>query len=149
MRRWMIFVAMALMTFAMACESGEREQVPHDSRYGEFIYDGEPYPVSEVILSDEGFVAVMLLVARGEGDLSSTYAVVGVNPELEGVSIDVERMYHNDDYYFVFESPVVFYSNYKALQSGTIMVQRQESGSVGVELDVVLADGKSFSYSNM
>lgn len=117
--------------------------------YGAFWYDDMEFPVSQMQVLDEGFVAVMLVADNGSDAASSTYCVVGVHPQFEGVEMDVATHYHNDDYYFVFEDTVSLYSNYHPLQSGTIYLRRVADGGVDILVDVVLADGKTFRYSNL
>lgn len=117
--------------------------------HGAFWYDDMEFPVGEVRVSSDGFIAAMLIVDNGDNAASSTYCVVGVHPQFEGVELDVEKYYHNDDYYFVFEDPVSLYTNYHPLRSGTIYIKRTEDGGVDLSVDVELADGKMFAYSNL
>ncbi|MBR5834428.1 MAG: hypothetical protein IKY48_07630, partial [Bacteroidales bacterium] len=78
----------------------------------------------------------------------TTYAVVGINAALEGVEIDVARAWHNDDYYFIYEDPVMYYSQYRKLTSGTIFIKRHGDlpEDYQVLADIVLPDGKKFHF---
>ena len=48
-------------------------------------------------------------------------------------------------YYFIYEDPVMYYSVYRKLLSGTMMIDR--TGDVfDINVSVVLPDGKDFSF---
>ena len=81
-----------------------------------------------------------------DDEKQTTYAVIGINVALEGTDIDVAKAWHNDDYYFIYEDPIMYYSQYRHLQSGTIMIRREANGTFRVFADVVLPDGKVFKF---
>ena len=57
------------------------------------------------------------------------------------------RYWSNDDYYFIYETPIMYYSQYRSLQSGTIMIRRVPGeDQYEVFADVVLPDGKNFKF---
>ena len=60
--------------------------------------------------------------------------------------IDVDKAWHNDDYYFIYEDPIMYYSQYRHLQSGKIMVKSLGEGNFQVRVDIVLPDGKTFRF---
>jgi hypothetical protein len=56
--------------------------------------------------------------------------------------------WHNDDYYFIYEDPLMYYSQYRHLQSGVIMVEKKDDGTYKVLADIVLPDGKTFKFEH-
>jgi hypothetical protein len=64
------------------------------------------------------------------------------------VEIDVEMAWHNDDYYFIYEDPLMYYSQYRHLQSGAIMIEKNAEGGYTVLADIVLPDGKTFKFEH-
>ena len=132
---------------ALSCQSDDAPQNGIQMQdYGLFYYDDEPFPVCSVSWAEEGLLGVTILCDNSPKAASSTYAFVAIKSELEGQTLDVERLYHNDDYIFVFESPLMFYSQYRALQSGQIYLNRVGADGVEVDIDVVLCDGSRFVY---
>lgn len=142
----MVFAA--LMLALAGCEQGAGEGEPSkaDAPYG-YYYLGDEEVAVRSCTTAEG-VQFLLKISPLEDVLSATtYAVVGVHTSLLGERLDVERHYHNDDYLFVYEDPVSYYSHIRPLQSGTIYLNRSASGTIGVEVDVVLYDGTPFRYA--
>lgn len=112
---------------------------------GAYIFDGEEFPVwSMDYVADE--TGVMIRISPlSEDKKQTTYAVVGVNATLVGKELDIENAWNNDEYYFIYEDPVMYYSVYRKLQSGTMMIDR--TGDVfDINVSVVLPDGKDFSF---
>ena len=61
-----------------------------------------------------------------------------------GETQSIENLYHNDDYRLVYEDPAHYYSYYRALQGGIVMVEPHPTKGENyfvVRLDVRLADG--------
>lgn len=144
--RWMVFAA--LMLALAGCEQGAGEGEPSkaDAPYG-YYYLGDEEVAVRSCTTAEG-VQFLLKISPLEDVLSATtYAVVGVHNDLLGKELDVEYKYHNDDYLFVYEDPVSYYSHQRPLQSGKIMLRHNGAGVVDVEVDVRLYDGTPFRYS--
>ena len=154
--RYIIMVVAALMAL-YACEKPETPQVPDPPQQEEqqpvveppictYEYDGKEYPVYSVAWSaDESQIMVKISPFK-EGQPQTTYAVIGINSALAGVEIDVDMAWHNDDYYFIYEDPLMYYSQYRHLQSGVIMVEKNAEGGYKVLADIVLPDGKTFKF---
>lgn len=152
--RHIIFAAVALIAL-LGCEKTETPQVPDSSQQEQpaveppicaYEYDGKEYPVYSVVFSaDESQIFVKVSPFK-EDQPQTTYAVIGINSALAGVEIDVAKAWHNDDYYFIYEDPVMFYSQYRQLQSGVILVERNPEGGYNVLADMVLPDGKAFKF---
>ena len=147
-------VLAAIMILAVAgCDKPEvvpvtpdvpQEKVP----LGTYTYDGREFPVHSVMLTGDESQVFFKISPIEDGQPQSTYAVVGINASLEGVEIDVARAWHNDDYYFIYEDPIMYYSQYRQLSSGTIFVKRSGNDPLEcqVKVNIVLPDGKVFSF---
>lgn len=115
---------------------------------GKYIYNGTEYPVQTAgCIADENVIAVKISPLETGRELT-TYAIIGINSQLEGVSIDVDKAWHNDDYYFIYEDPVMYYSQFRELKSGTIKIKRgtAEENSFYIKVDVILPDGADFRF---
>lgn len=147
-----LITALSALTVLLACEKPEDShtqdttvQEQEEQRIGTYKYDGKEYPVYSLSVSaDESQIFVRISPFK-EGEKQTTYAILGINASLKGTLIDVENAWHNDDYYFVYEDPVVYYSQYRQLQSGTMMI-RKVGESVEVKADLILPDGKKFTF---
>ena len=154
--RHIIMAAAAFMALC-ACEKPETPQGQDPPRHEEqqpvveppictFEYDGKEYPVYSVVWSaDESQIMVKISPFK-EDQPQTTYAVIGINSALAGVEIDVDMAWHNDDYYFIYEDPLMYYSQYRHLQSGVIIVEKNAEGVYKVLADIVLPDGKTFKF---
>lgn len=112
-----------------------------------YEYDGKEYPVYSVTYAEDETQMLVKISPIKEEDKQTTYAVIGINSSLEGIEIDVSRAWHNDNYYFIYEDPVMYYSQYRQLLSGTIMIRKTAAGVYEVMADVVLPDGKAFKFT--
>ena len=145
-----LITALSALIVLLACEKPEDSQTQdppqqEEQKIGTYKYDGKEYPVYSMSVSaDESQIFVRISPFK-EGEKQTTYAVLGVNTSLQGTVIDVENAWHNDDYYFVYEDRVMFYSQYRQLQSGTMMI-RKVGESVEVKADLILPDGKNFTF---
>lgn len=63
-----------------------------------------------------------------------------------GEEINVDTAWHNDDYYFRYEDPVMYYSEYRKLKSGTICIKKASNAKniFSLKADIILPDGKDF-----
>lgn len=108
-----------------------------------YMFDGEEIPVHSVDRVTSETQLMMKVSPLKEGEKQTTYALIGINASLEGVAVDVSKAWNNDDYYFIYEDPVVYYSQYRRLESGTILI-RKKGEKMEVHVDVILPDGKEF-----
>ena len=152
--KYIIMVAALIALYA--CEKPETPQVPDPPQQEErqpveppvctYEYDGKEYPVYSVVWSaDESQIMVKISPFK-EDQPQTTYAVIGINSALAGMEIDVDMAWHNDDYYFIYEDPLMYYSQYRHLQSGVIVVDKNADGTYKVTADIVLPDGKTFKF---
>lgn len=150
-----IIIAISASVALLSCEKPSVPQVPDTPQQEQpvveppictYEYDGKEYPVYSVAFTaDETLIFVKISPFKKDRP-QTTYAVIGINASLEGMEIDVDKAWHNDDYYFIYEDPVMYYSQYRHLQSGKIMVKRLRDGNYQVRADVVLPDGKTFRF---
>ena len=147
-------MAVLVLTAVSACQKPETPPVSDDPQddqqtveqlLGTYKYDGKEDPVYSMAVSADESQIIVKISPFKEGENQTTYAVVGINTALQGTVIDVEKAWHNDDYYFIYEDPLVYYSQYRQLQSGTMMI-RKVGESVEVKADLILPDGKKFAF---
>ena len=115
---------------------------------GKYTYDGKEYPVYTAVYSEDES-NIMIVISPLQGDTAlSTYAMIGIKSSHEGKTIDVAASWHNDDYYFRYEDPLKYYSEYRKLTSGSIMVKRHnnDGDTFDVIVDVILPDGVGFNF---
>lgn len=149
MRRFFNVLLLTSLMFA-SCEKSESQEVPSpeapaaEDPIGTYEYDGKEYPIYSVSYAEDDTQMYVRVSPFKEGEKQTTYAVVGINVALEGAEIDVAKAWHNDDYSFIYEDPIMYYSQYRRLQSGTIMMRREAPGSIRVSADLLLPDGKTF-----
>ena len=150
-----IIIAIFALAALQACEKPSTPQVPDTPQQEEpvaeppictYEYDGKEYPVYSVAFTADETQIFVKISPFKEDQPQTTYAVIGVNASLEGVEIDVDKAWHNDDYYFIYEDPIMYYSQYRHLQSGKIMVKSLGEGNFQVRADIVLPDGKTFRF---
>ena len=153
------YTIMAVVTLIAlyACEKPETPQVQDPPQQEEqqpvveppictYEYDGKEYPVYSMVFAADDSQIMVKISPFKEDQPQTTYAVIGINSALAGVEVDVDMAWHNDDYYFVYEDPVMYYSQYRHLSSGTIMIEKTGDGAYRVVADVVLPDGKTFKF---
>lgn len=61
----------------------------------------------------------------------------------EGQVVDASTLYQNDQYFFIYEDPFYYYSQYKRV-TGTFYVKRNNDENVTVKLNLRLHDGVRF-----
>ena len=144
----LLMMAVMLIMTVSACEKPEVPQTEEpivEAPLSTYVYDGAEYPVHSVVeLSSDSQILIRISPFK-ENEKHTTYAVIGINASLEGMEIDVDTAWHNDDYYFIYETPLMYYSQFRELRSGKIRISR--SGAMyDILADVVLADGKEFTF---
>lgn len=135
---------MLILLVSCEKENGNNED-REASPIGTYIFDGDEYPVHSIsYIADDNVIAIMIS-PLADGETKSTYAVIGINSSLEGTDIDIERAWHNDDYYFVYEDPVRYYSQYRKLKSGSLYIKRT-GDNIEISADLILPDGTDFQF---
>ncbi len=121
------------------------EVIPTSEPIATYFYEGEEYPVHTAVYAENTTSIMVRISPMMPYEDQSTYAVIGIHASLEGTEIDVDRAWNNDDYYFIYEDPVKYYSQYRKLQEGTISISR-EGDTFEVTADIVLPDGVTFQF---
>lgn len=156
-----IFAALLSILFLASCQKQdipatdnpeqEQEQEQSDPQYkklGSYEYGGEEYPIFSTLYAENDYQIALVVSPLSNDRPITTYAAIIIKSELEGLVIDVNRAWHNDDYIFTYEDPVKYYSKYHALKSGTIMIKKLATpGHYNIEVDVVLPDHTPFKLS--
>lgn len=125
-------------------DTGNEDNAP----LGTYLFDGKEYPIKSAVYVDDNRQILIRISPLEMTEDQVTYIVLGINASLEGQEVDVDRMYHNDDYYFRYEDPLYYYSEFRKLKSGTMKIQRGlEEGVYNIEADILLPDGKAFKLS--
>ena len=148
-RALIIAVSSLLLAACQKLDDGNATQdSPAPESVGTYIYDGTEYPVHTAVNISNGNTLMVMISPLGEDDPKTTYAIIGINPSLEGKEIDVETAWNNDDYYFRYEDPVKYYSEYRKLRSGTICIKRTggTDDTFRIKADVILPDGTDFRF---
>ena len=148
---------MAALMLVMTFSACEKPEPPHpdeptvekpmvEAPLGTYVYDGTEYPVHSVVeLSSDSQILIRISPFK-KNEKQTTYAVIGINASLEGMEIDVDTAWHNDDYYFIYETPLMYYSQFRELRSGKIKISHSGDVYYDILADVVLADGKEFTF---
>lgn len=138
------FAILAALLMIPCCQKPEPVTEPPVATY---IYDGDEFPVHSLAYVDGDQVLIQLSPQK-PGDKKTTYAVIGVTRELLGETIDIEHAWHNDDYFFVYETPLKYYSQYRKLLSGTLCIRQSaaDPDEFDIYADLVLPDGKGFRF---
>lgn len=146
MKRYMIMAAICLAA-AVACNKQPipEEGTPAAEPIATYFYDGEEYPVHTAVYAENATSIMVRISPMMPEEDQTTYAVIGIHASLEGTDINVDRAWNNDDYYFIYEDPVKYYSQYRKLQEGTICINR-EGDTFEVTADIVLPDRVTFQF---
>jgi hypothetical protein len=126
----------------------EPQEKPVPKPIGTYKYDGKEYPVYTALYSHDSSNILIIVSPLQSAETLTTYAMIGINASHEGKVIDIETSWHNDDYYFRYEDPIKYYSEFRKLTSGTILIKRHgnNADTFDVKADVTLPDGVEFSF---
>ena len=138
------FAILAALFMIPCCQKPDPVTEPPVATY---IYDGDEFPVHSLAYVDGDQVLIQISPQK-PGDKKTTYAVIGVTRELLGETIDIEHAWHNDDYFFVYETPLKYYSQYRKLLSGTLCIRQSaaDPDEFDIYADLVLPDQKGFRF---
>lgn len=148
-----ITIVLAASISAISCQKPpvQEEQPPvvtpepEKGPVATYTYDGKEYPVNTIAYAANASSTMVRISPLEKKDKLTTYAVIGINSSLDGTEIDVGRAWNNDDYYFIYEDPLKYYSQYRKLESGTIMI-RKTGNDFHVKADIILPDGTVFKF---
>lgn len=147
-----ILLGLGLLAGAAACSDDKQDPSPivedpveKPEPIGMYRFDGQPYDLYYGSYAEDEYSYYFVFSPLDGTRPLTTYALIGLKKGFEGQEMDATRIFHNDDYYFVFEDPVRLYSQYRQLKSGTIYVKRNAQDDFTVRLDVLLYDGTPFA----
>ena len=150
MRRLFILLGMGLLlggalSFA-GCSSDDEasEPAPAPTVLGTYEFDGVEYEILSVKCINDGSYLMFSFSPLEASAPMTTYAAFGTRLYWLGEQIDIQEVYHNDDYIFIYEDPVRYYSQYRRPSEGTYFVQDNGNGNYTVRIDFTLPDGKPF-----
>lgn len=117
---------------------------------GTYVFGADTCDIHVLRLEENESYVYLFISPLAPGGELSTYAVFGLrrywcDGEEHDVNDVLNPLDHNDDYYFVYEDPVYFYSQYRAFQEGTVRMSVSEDWMVRLSLEVLLIDGTPFS----
>lgn len=161
MKRLAYMIALMALFFA-GCEKQNEDDIPDKPQevpdkpqeipapipIASYTYDGTEYPVHTALYINDGNNILITISPLQPGEKMSTYALIGINAALEGYEIDTETAWSNDDYYFRYEDPIKYYSEYRKLKEGTICIKRLggSEDTFDIKADVTLPDGVDFRF---
>lgn len=125
--------------------------VPEDTpdSLGTYVF-GETSCDIYVLRADqnESFYYLLMSPLR-PGEELSTYVVFGLDKywcdgQVHDINDPVHPLDHNDDYYFVYEDPVHYYSQFREFREGTVRMSVSDDWRFDLSLDVLLIDGTPF-----
>ena len=123
-------------------DGGEPNPVP--TVLGTYEFDGEEYRILSVMADNDGSYQSFSFSPLEATAPRTTYVAFAVRLYWLGREVDIQEVDHNDDYLFVYEDPLRFYSQYRRLQSGSFLVQENRTGNYTVKMGLVLPDGTPF-----
>lgn len=150
MRRLFILLGMGLLLGGAACLSGcssddeSSEPVAAPTVLGTYEFDGVQYEILSVKCSNDGSYLMFSFSPLPASAPMTTYAAFGIRLYWLGEEVDIQTVNHNDDYIFIYEDPVRYYSQYRRPLSGSYFVQDNGEGNYTVRVDLTLPDGKPF-----
>lgn len=150
----LIYIVAFAPVFA-SCEKEEpQEQKPPQEDItpiepiGKYIYNGNEYPVHTAAYVADGNIIAVKISPLEKGRELTTYALIGIHADLAGSVIEVDKAWHNDDYFFTYEDPIMYYSQFRPLKSGTIEIIKNPAikNLFYINVDLILPDGADFKF---
>ncbi|WP_300728026.1 hypothetical protein [uncultured Bacteroides sp.] len=146
-----LYILLCMMCSAVALASCSDDDDPTNEvpeatvpAIGTYEFDNETYNILTGAYEDTGDYYSFIFSPLSPDKKISTYASIAIKKYWDGKEANVEDIYHNDDYVFVYEDPVHYYSKYRELQDGTMYIKHNGGNNFTVNIDVHLADGTPF-----
>lgn len=144
-------LGLLLMATAVSCSDTTEEYVyihepapePAFPLLGTYTFGAEEYPIYNAGCTIDDTYCTFRFSPVKEGPMT-TSILFQLAKVYVGETQPVDRLYHNDDYRLIYEDPVHYYSYYRALKGGTILVEPHPTEGANyfvIRLDVLLADG--------
>lgn len=116
---------------------------PQPEAIGSYTFGNTEYDIRFATVYDNGSSYSFVFSPLSARPLT-TYVGVALNYYFTGTETDIVGLYHNDDYSFVYEDPLHFYSQSHPLQSGKMLIKKNDDNNYTVNIDVLLNDGTPF-----
>ncbi|WP_297604610.1 hypothetical protein [uncultured Alistipes sp.] len=146
-----LFTALCLLAALTSCNESTEEYVyihepapePAHPLLGTYTFGAEEYPIYHASCAVDDTYCTFRFSPVKEDPMTTSILFQLVKVYL-GETQSIENLYHNDDYRLVYEDPAHYYSYYRALQGGIVLVEPHPTKGENyfvVRLDVRLADG--------
>ena len=150
MRTRLIYMFAMFCTLFAACDKadgGAQTPQPIPDPIGTYSFDGKQYDLRTAIYSEsDGAYQFFFSPLLPDSGKFSTYIWFGLLRDFaNGRAWNAGQLYHNYDYYLVYEDPVRMFSQYWQLQGGTLLVADKGNNVFHVKIDVKLIDGTPLS----
>lgn len=152
--RTLLCAALGLLLSAtfISCSDTNEEYVyihepapePEYPLLGTYTFDNVEYPIYNAVCIIDELYCTFRFSPLKEAPLTTSLAFQ-LSKAYIGVTCDIDRLFHNDDYRLIYEDPARYYSYFRKLQGGTVRVDPQPTKGENyfvIDLDVRLADGK-------
>ena len=147
-----LYVLSGLLLVGFAGCSDDKDNDPVNSgpdveelpSIGTYSFRGEANRiVSGEATIDGGYFTCIFSPEKIQDGKTSTYFLFSLGMYWEGQVVDASTLYQNDQYFFIYEDPFYYYSQYKRV-TGTFYVKRNNDENVTVKLNLRLHDGVRF-----
>lgn len=148
MKKWFIAYATSALLLGLSCliacstddgNGGESYPV-----LGTYEFNGDEYEIISTRHSNDGTYLMFSFTPLPPYAEMTTYAAFGIRLYWLDKEVDIHEVDHNDDYIFVYEDPIRYYSQYRRLADGTFFVGHNGDDNYTLRLDVTLPDGIPF-----
>lgn len=126
------------------CSSSDDEPAPAPTVLGTYRLDGVSYDILSVRSSNDGSYLMFSFSPLAASAPMTTYVAFGIRLYWLGSEVDISTVSHNDDYIFIYEDPVHYYSQYRRPLEGTYFVGENGENNYTVCIRFTLPDGKPF-----
>lgn len=146
-----IILALSALCFlggVVGCTQKPNEPLPDPAAnvLGTYLFDKTEYKILLAKYGENDQQYTFVFSPLDGSSAVGTYVSIGVKKHFDGTEFNVTDVFHNDEYSFVYEDPIYFYSEYRKLLAGTIYVKHNGSGdNFTIRVNVTLGDGKLFS----
>lgn len=126
------------------CSSDDDEPAPAPTELGTYRFDGVSYDILSVRSSNDGSYLMFSFSPLAASAPMTTYVAFGIRLYWLGSEVDISTVSHNDDYIFIYEDPVHYYSQYRRPLEGSYFVGENGENNYTVRIRFTLPDGKPF-----
>ena len=120
------------------------ETEPAAEVLGTYDLDGTTYEILTTRCVNDGSYLMFTFSPLPPSAEMTTYVAFGIRTYWIDSEESVTDVSHNDDYIFMYEDPLRFYSQYRRPLDGTFFVGNNGGNNYTVRVDFTLPDGKPF-----